>query len=220
MCLFGISNHFYFLQYTDIMKKINAAMYVITDASCSILSDILYFSSLALAITRYQLQYIFILLSSECICPQVGVRTTPAGQMQVAPITGSDLGLKRAEIKGGVREVISCKDADGKIGLRVRHVNKVNNTYSQLLTGKCPENQDFCNLTDTVSCMLVLYTLLQTHRICRLLSTRRSFWIFLYAFGSRIVETVGSKNHLQIQKCNRISEIHIFQVLTIPCFTE
>ena len=56
---------------------------------------------------------------------EVGVRTNTSGQMQVAPITGNNKGLQRAEIKQGVREVITCKDGDGKIGLRLRHVNNV-----------------------------------------------------------------------------------------------
>lgn len=42
----------------------------------------------------------------------------------VAPVSGNDVGIRRAEIKGGVREVICCKDGEGKIGLRVRAVNK------------------------------------------------------------------------------------------------
>lgn len=56
---------------------------------------------------------------------QVGVRTNTSGQMQVAPITGNNKGLQRAEIKQGIRELVTCKDADGKIGLRLRHVNNV-----------------------------------------------------------------------------------------------
>ena len=43
----------------------------------------------------------------------------------MAPITGNNLGLVRAEIKQGIREVVLCKDGDGKIGLRVKAVNKV-----------------------------------------------------------------------------------------------
>ncbi|GFO41515.1 syntenin-1 [Plakobranchus ocellatus] len=54
---------------------------------------------------------------------QVGIRETPSGQKQVAPITGNSLGLARAEIKSGIREVVVCKNQDGKIGLRIRHVN-------------------------------------------------------------------------------------------------
>jgi len=44
----------------------------------------------------------------------------------VAPVTGQNKGLMRAEVKHGIREVVTCKDSEGKIGLRVRHVNKVN----------------------------------------------------------------------------------------------
>lgn len=54
----------------------------------------------------------------------VSVRQSQAGQMQVAPISGNDVGIRRAEIKGGVREVILCKNQKGIIGLRVRSVNK------------------------------------------------------------------------------------------------
>ena len=43
----------------------------------------------------------------------------------VAPVTGSqNTGLMRAEVKQGIREVIACKDQSGKVGLRVRSVNK------------------------------------------------------------------------------------------------
>lgn len=48
---------------------------------------------------------------------------TPSGNMQVAPVTAGNKGIVRAEIKQGIREVVACKDADGKIGLRLRHVN-------------------------------------------------------------------------------------------------
>jgi syntenin-1 len=40
-------------------------------------------------------------------------------------VTGDSAGLRRAEVHAGVREVILCKDQDGKIGLRVQAVNKV-----------------------------------------------------------------------------------------------
>lgn len=45
--------------------------------------------------------------------------------MMVAPVSGSDVGIRRAEVKQGIREVVACKDAEGKIGLRIRHVNNV-----------------------------------------------------------------------------------------------
>lgn len=43
----------------------------------------------------------------------------------VSPVTGNDVGLRRAEIKQGMREVILCKDQDGKVGLRLRNVDNV-----------------------------------------------------------------------------------------------
>lgn len=46
-----------------------------------------------------------------------------------APITGSDLGVKRAEIRQGVREVVLCKDMDGKIGLRLKVIDNVFLSY-------------------------------------------------------------------------------------------
>ncbi|GCB64264.1 syntenin-1-like [Scyliorhinus torazame] len=42
----------------------------------------------------------------------------------LAPVTGNNLGLHRAEIKAGIREVILCKDQDGKVGLRLRAIDK------------------------------------------------------------------------------------------------
>ena len=56
---------------------------------------------------------------------QVAQRYTSTGQSQIAPITGNNAGLMKAEIKQGIREVILCKDQEGKIGLRVQSVNKV-----------------------------------------------------------------------------------------------
>lgn len=43
----------------------------------------------------------------------------------VAPVTGNDVGIRRAEIKQGIREIILCKDQDKKIGLRLKSVDNV-----------------------------------------------------------------------------------------------
>ncbi|XP_059392732.1 syntenin-1 [Carassius carassius] len=53
-----------------------------------------------------------------------------------APITGSDLGVKRAEIRQGVREVVLCKDMDGKIGLRLKVID--NGMFVQLVQANTP----------------------------------------------------------------------------------
>jgi len=43
----------------------------------------------------------------------------------IAPVTGlNNLSLKRAQIKPGLRQIITCKDGNGKIGLKVQHINK------------------------------------------------------------------------------------------------
>jgi len=55
---------------------------------------------------------------------QVMQYQSPSQQM-VAPVTGQqNMGLMRAEIKQGIRQIIACKDEKGKMGIRVQHVNK------------------------------------------------------------------------------------------------
>lgn len=53
-----------------------------------------------------------------------------------APITGSDVGIRRAEIRQGVREVVLCKDNDGKIGLRLKAIDNVRDC------SRAPSNSD------------------------------------------------------------------------------
>uniref|UniRef100_K7FUF1 PDZ domain-containing protein n=1 Tax=Pelodiscus sinensis TaxID=13735 RepID=K7FUF1_PELSI len=49
----------------------------------------------------------------------------PSSQgLLVAPLTGNSLGLRRAEIKPGLRELQLCKDERGKIGLKLRSIDK------------------------------------------------------------------------------------------------
>lgn len=56
---------------------------------------------------------------------QMQVARPSAMNNMVAPVSGSDLGIRRAEIKQGLREVILCKDQDGKIGLRLKSIDNV-----------------------------------------------------------------------------------------------
>jgi len=42
----------------------------------------------------------------------------------IAPLSGNSVGLLRAEVTHGIREVVLCKDGSGKIGLRVKDVSK------------------------------------------------------------------------------------------------
>ena len=55
--------------------------------------------------------------------PQGAVVPQTSGM--VAPVTGdNNLAIRRSEIKQGIREVVLCKDGKGKVGLRVRDINK------------------------------------------------------------------------------------------------
>jgi len=48
----------------------------------------------------------------------------PPGQL-LAPLSGNNAGLRRAEIKPGVREIHLCKDERGKTGLQLKNVDQV-----------------------------------------------------------------------------------------------
>uniref|UniRef100_A0A8B9PXW9 Syndecan binding protein n=1 Tax=Apteryx owenii TaxID=8824 RepID=A0A8B9PXW9_APTOW len=62
--------------------------------------------------------------------------TRPSTNYMVAPVTGNDIGIHRAEIKQGIREAILCKDQDGKIGLRLKSVD--NGIFVQLVQANSP----------------------------------------------------------------------------------
>lgn len=53
---------------------------------------------------------------------QVGLPTAAGGV--VAPISGSSPAFQKSQINHNVRQVILCKDKDGRVGLRVRSVDK------------------------------------------------------------------------------------------------
>ncbi|XP_071836264.1 syntenin-1-like [Apostichopus japonicus] len=53
------------------------------------------------------------------------VATRSPGTVAVtAPVTGNNLGVQRAEIKQGVRQVTLCKGGDGKVGVRFQAISK------------------------------------------------------------------------------------------------
>ncbi|XP_038246250.1 syntenin-1 isoform X1 [Dermochelys coriacea] len=66
---------------------------------------------------------------------QLATRPSAVNYM-VAPVTGNDVGIRRAEIKQGIREVIVCKDQDGKIGLRLKSID--NGIFVQLVQANSP----------------------------------------------------------------------------------
>ncbi|NWV30681.1 SDCB2 protein, partial [Grantiella picta] len=87
--------------------------------------------------------YMGLALSSEEI--QKNLRTedstalTPAGPppgQLVAPLSGNSAGLRRAEIKPGVREIHLCKDERGKTGLQLKNVDQ--GIFVQLVKANSP----------------------------------------------------------------------------------
>nr|XP_060627850.1 syntenin-2 [Anolis sagrei ordinatus] len=89
--------------------------------------------------------YMGLSLSSEEVQRNLGL--VPAGSsaavpassgpgMMVAPVTGSNLGMHRAEIKPGLREVHLCKDERGKTGLKLRNIDK--GLFVQLVKANSP----------------------------------------------------------------------------------
>ncbi|XP_048097549.1 syntenin-2 isoform X2 [Alosa alosa] len=54
----------------------------------------------------------------------------------VRPVTGNDIGIRRAEIRQGLREIILCKDQDKKVGLRLREID--NGIFIQLVQANSP----------------------------------------------------------------------------------
>ncbi|XP_026055310.1 syntenin-1 [Carassius auratus] len=65
---------------------------------------------------------------------QVAVPSSVGGM--VRPVTGADVGIRRAEIRPGLREVIICKDQEGKVGLRLRDID--NGVFVQLVQANSP----------------------------------------------------------------------------------
>ncbi|KAL1021219.1 hypothetical protein UPYG_G00010300 [Umbra pygmaea] len=67
---------------------------------------------------------------------QVALQSATGISGMVRPVTGSDVGIRRAEIRPGIREVILCKDQDGKVGLRLRAID--NGVFIQLVQANSP----------------------------------------------------------------------------------
>uniref|UniRef100_A0ABM5G520 Syntenin-2 n=1 Tax=Pogona vitticeps TaxID=103695 RepID=A0ABM5G520_9SAUR len=89
--------------------------------------------------------YMGLSLSSEEVQKNLGlvpagsqdVVPTPSAQgTMVAPVTGNNLGMRRAEIKPGLREVHLCKDERGKTGLKLRNIDK--GLFVQLVKANSP----------------------------------------------------------------------------------
>lgn len=62
--------------------------------------------------------------SHELAIPQNNAVVLGTNTM-IAPISSTSLGLQRANVTHGIREVVLCKDGDSKVGMRVQSINKV-----------------------------------------------------------------------------------------------
>ncbi|EFA09687.1 syntenin-1 [Tribolium castaneum] len=55
--------------------------------------------------------------------PQSSAPIAVGATSMIAPLSGQSLGLHRAQVTNGVRQLTLCKDKDGKVGLRVKAIN-------------------------------------------------------------------------------------------------
>ncbi|KAG5850249.1 syntenin-1 [Anguilla anguilla] len=85
---------------------------------------------MGLSLTEEAVQQAFSVVPAEDYSGQIATRSSALSYM-TAPITRNDCGVRKAEIKQGVREVILCKDMEGKIGLRLKSVD--NGVFVQLV---------------------------------------------------------------------------------------
>ncbi|NXU59832.1 SDCB2 protein, partial [Turnix velox] len=60
----------------------------------------------------------------------------PSPGQLVAPLSGNNAGMRRAEIKPGVREIHLCKDERGKTGLQLKNVDQ--GIFVQLVKANSP----------------------------------------------------------------------------------
>ncbi|XP_063062651.1 syntenin-1 [Engraulis encrasicolus] len=92
---------------------------------------------MGLNLSEEALQHVLALPSSGQCSDVVSVASsTSSSSWACAPITGGDMGIRRAEIRQGVREVVLCKDGDGKIGLRLKAID--NGVFVQLVQANTP----------------------------------------------------------------------------------
>ncbi|XP_040597410.1 syntenin-1 isoform X1 [Mesocricetus auratus] len=139
-------------------------------------------------------QYMGLTLSEEEICAsmpmvsgaptqgQVVARPSSMNYM-VAPVTGNDAGIRRAEIKQGIREVILCKDQDGKIGLRLKSID--NGVFVQLVQANSPASLVGLRFGDQV---------LQINGDnCAGWSSDKAHKVLKQAFGEKITMTIRDR---------------------------
>lgn len=97
--------------------------------------------------------------------------TPSAGSLSgmIAPLSGGSLGLHRGHVTNGIRELILCKDKDGKIGLRVHSVN--NGVFVCLVSQNSPASLAGLRFGDQIleinGTTLAGYSMDQVHKLLR-----------------------------------------------------
>ncbi|XP_030651230.1 syntenin-1 isoform X3 [Nomascus leucogenys] len=116
--------------------------------------------------------------------PLQGLVARPSSMnYMVAPVTGNDVGIRRAEIKQGIREVILCKDQDGKIGLRLKSID--NGIFVQLVQANSPASLVGLRFGDQV---------LQINgENCAGWSSDKAHKVLKQAFGEKITMTIRDR---------------------------
>ncbi|KAH0947277.1 hypothetical protein HN011_011474 [Eciton burchellii] len=91
----------------------------------------------------------------------------------IAPLSGQSQILQKAHVTNGIRELILCKDGDGKVGLRVHPIN--NGIFVCLVSQSSPAamaglrfGDQILNINDTC---VAGYTMEQVHKLFRNAST-------------------------------------------------
>lgn len=62
--------------------------------------------------------------NAAAIVPQQSQVAIVNNANMVAPVSGNSVGLRRGQVTNGIRELIMCKGADKKVGLRVQAIDK------------------------------------------------------------------------------------------------
>nr|XP_035956702.1 syntenin-1-like [Halichoerus grypus] len=101
----------------------------------------------------------------------------------VTPVTGNDVRIRRTEIKQGIREVILCKDQDGKIGLRLKSTD--NGIFVQLVQANSPASLVSLRFGDQVPQI--------NGKNCTGWSADKAHKVLKQGFGEKITMTVRDR---------------------------